>query len=222
EPGGRDSVLRAGLLPAPFHFTESFLKLKFLDLRSKIAVGRALLAIRSQRKRTDLDRITMLDWLREQQQPTQAIERFWRQVLVSAVNEELDRMAAAHGFQVFWLGFLAGSRSYEMGVPAVPLADLYSEKTWSRFPTVAIHERSAIERIVFENGKVAGVVVNGEVKSADAYISALPFERIQSLAPDLGLDLSAFTHSPITGIHLWFDRAVTDLPAATLLDRTLQ
>jgi zeta-carotene desaturase len=36
------------------------------------------------------------------------------------------------------------------------------------------------------------------------------------------LDLSAFTHSPITGIHLWFDRSITDLPHATLLDRTIQ
>ena len=32
----------------------------------------------------------------------------------------------------------------------------------------------------------------------------------------------AFEHSPITGIHLWFDRPVTDLPHATLLDRTIQ
>jgi zeta-carotene desaturase len=38
----------------------------------------------------------------------------------------------------------------------------------------------------------------------------------------LGLDLSAFRHSPITGIHLWFDRAITELPYAALLDRTIQ
>ena len=31
-----------------------------------------------------------------------------------------------------------------------------------------------------------------------------------------------FEHSPITGIHIWFDKPVTDLPHATLLDRTLQ
>jgi zeta-carotene desaturase len=29
-------------------------------------------------------------------------------------------------------------------------------------------------------------------------------------------------HSPITGIHLWFDRSITDLPHATLLDSPLQ
>ena len=59
----------------------------------------------------------MLDWLQEQRQPARAIERFWRQVLVSAINEELDRMAAAHGLQVFRLGFLARKDAYEMGVP---------------------------------------------------------------------------------------------------------
>jgi zeta-carotene desaturase len=43
-----------------------------------------------------------------------------------------------------------------------------------------------------------------------------------SLLPGLGLSLDRFEHSPITGIHLWFDRAVTDLPHAVLLDRNLQ
>ena len=57
---------------------------------------------------------------------------------------------------------------------------------------------------------------------ADYYVSALPFERLQPLLPDLPIDWDAFEHSPITGIHLWFDRPVTDLPHATLLDRTIQ
>jgi uncharacterized protein with NAD-binding domain and iron-sulfur cluster len=53
---------------------------------------------------------------------------------------------------------------------------------------------------------------------ADYYISALPFER----AAVMGSSAPGFEHSPITGIHIWFDRSVTDLPHATLLDRTLQ
>jgi zeta-carotene desaturase len=53
-------------------------------------------------------------------------------------------------------------------------------------------------------------------------VLAVPFERINALIPDLPLDLSAFTHAPITGIHLWFDRLITQLPHATLLDRTIQ
>ena len=57
---------------------------------------------------------------------------------------------------------------------------------------------------------------------ADYYVCALPFERIRAVVPDLPVDVTPFEHSPITGIHLWFDRPVTDLPHATLLDRTIQ
>ncbi len=84
----------------------------------------------------------MAEWLREKRQTPAAIERFWRQVLVSAVNEELDSMAALHGFQVFWLGFLAKSKSYEMGVPAVPLGSLYASDAWNRFENVRLRMRS--------------------------------------------------------------------------------
>jgi zeta-carotene desaturase len=42
------------------------------------------------------------------------------------------------------------------------------------------------------------------------------------VAPELNVDTSWVEYSPITGIHLWFDRPVTDLPHATLLDRTIQ
>ena len=58
--------------------------------------------------------------------------------------------------------------------------------------------------------------------AAEGYVLAIPFERVAALVPDLPIDLSRFTHSPITGIHLWFDRAITNLPHATLLDRTIQ
>ncbi len=223
EPGGRTSALEAGGLPAPLHFTGSFWDLKFLSLADKFAIARGLWAIRSEHgKRTDLDRISMLQWLQEKGQTQRAIERFWNQVLVSAVNEDLDRMAASHGFQVFWLGFLARADSYEMGVPAVPLGDLYGPGGWKRIPSVRFHLRAPVETVLEDNGAVSGVAAAGVHHSANYYVSALPFERLPAVIPALTLDLEGFEHSPITGIHLWFDRSITDLPHATLLDRTIQ
>jgi zeta-carotene desaturase len=223
EPGGRMSIMRRGSLPAPLHFTGSFAKLRFLNMSGKLAVASALLAVRYEYgKRTDLDQITMLAWLREKKQPQAVIDRFWKQILVSAINEDLDRMAASHGLQVFYLGFLARADGYEMGVPTVPLADLYSEKAWSRHPHVRIQHRANVQQIRIEGGRVTGLIVNGECVKADTYVLAVPFERIEALAPGLQIDLSQFGHSPITGIHLWFDRPITNLPHATLLDRTIQ
>ena len=58
EPGGRVSELRQGLL--------SFARLPFLSPRAKFAIVRALATVRRDwKRRQDLDRITMLDWLRE-------------------------------------------------------------------------------------------------------------------------------------------------------------
>src|ERR1017187_10406482 len=214
EPGGRISVLRRGWLPAPFHFTGSFLRMRCLTRADKIAIARALLAIHRERtRRKDLDRISMLDWLLQKRQTPRAIDRFWRQILVSAVNEDLDHMAATHGFQVFWLGFLSRADAYEMGVPNVPLGQLYGTDAWRRLGNVRIHFRSPVERI-----DSSGFLVAGERRAADHYICALPFERL----PAVGLPAPALDHSPITGVHLWFDREVTTLPYATLLGRTMQ
>jgi zeta-carotene desaturase len=69
---------------------------------------------------------------------------------------------------------------------------------------------------------VRAVVAEGEQHAADYYVSALPFERVPAILPELNLNLDRFEHSPITGVHLWFDRSITQLPHATLLDRTVQ
>jgi len=214
EPGGRLSILRRGRLPAPFHFTGAFWKMHCLSRADKIGITKALAAIRRERnKRKDLERISMLDWLLQKRQTARAIDRFWRQVLVSAVNEDLDRMAALHGFRVFWQGFMARPDAYEMGVPSVPLGQLYAAEAWKKMPNVRLHLKSPVEAIEGGDFRVGGESVRG-----DFSICALPFERLEAL----GLPAPRFEHSPITGVHLWFDREVTNLPHATLLDRTMQ
>jgi len=197
--------------------------LKCLSLGDKLGIGRALIAVLLEYgKRSDLDGITMLQWLQEKRQSVNSIERFWRQVLVSAINEELDQMAASHGLQVFRVAFLGSGDSYEMGIPRVPLAELYGENAWKQLPSVEILTRRTVDTIEVSEGRVTAVMSAGERLTADVYVSALPFERLQPLMPALPIDWSVFTHSPITGIHLWFDRPITSLPHATLLDRTIQ
>ena len=76
-----------------------------------------------------------------------------------------------------------------------------------------MHFRSPVERI-----DANGFLIDGQVVTADRYICAMPFEKLESV----GLPAPNLQHSPITGVHLWFDREVTTLPHATLLDRTMQ
>jgi zeta-carotene desaturase len=63
---------------------------------------------------------------------------------------------------------------------------------------------------------------------ADFAVLAVPFDVAARLLPalpeaePLRAQLGRFETSPITGIHLWFDREVTELDHAVLLDRTIQ
>jgi zeta-carotene desaturase len=107
-----------------------------------------------------------------------------------------------------------------MGVPDVPLRELYSEAALGRLAT--LHPREAVTAIDRDSSRITGIETAQGREVADFYVSALPFERLKPLMPDLPIEWSAFEHSPITGIHLWFDRPITDLPHATLLDRTIQ
>ncbi|GIU77693.1 MAG: phytoene dehydrogenase [Bryobacteraceae bacterium] len=223
EPGGRRSVLRSGFLPAPLHFSGSFASLRFLSPGEKLEAARGLLALRREYgRRSDLDSITMQQWLEEKRQSPRTISRFWAPVLVSAVNEELDRMAALHGFKVFRLAFLSARDAYQMGVPRVPLGEIHSAERLAPSTGAQVLLRRKVTGLHTEGRRIRALLTDNGPVEADVFVSALPFEPLRQLAPGLLDDWSVFEHSPIAGIHLWFDRPVTDLPHAVLLDSPFQ
>src|SRR5260370_12537365 len=100
----------------------------------------------------------MLEWLRRRGQTKRAIERFWRVVLVSALDEELDRTDARFGVDVFWKAFLSNSTGYRMGVPAVPLANLYDGcKSEIERRGGGVVLRPPVRGLQMANGALAGV-----------------------------------------------------------------
>ncbi len=104
----------------------SFLPFGALAAADKRCIAQALLAIaRAGGDPPGIDGLSMLDWLQRMNQTPAAIERFWRVVLVSALDEELARTDARYGIDVFWKAFLASRKGYRVGIPSVPLAELY-------------------------------------------------------------------------------------------------
>ncbi|HEV2022550.1 MAG TPA: hydroxysqualene dehydroxylase HpnE [Terriglobales bacterium] len=226
EPGGRQSVISPSWLPAPFHSAPSFLRADSLSFADKRAIARGMLAITvTLPKETEEN---FLAWLRRHGQTERAIERFWKVVLVSALNEDLDRMSVHYAAQVFRESFLKSPEAGRMGIPTVPLTELYSagaDYIRARGGEVAL--RAPVESFQPEPGQVRLCLAGREVRS-DFAVLAVPFDALARLLPDAGdtqplrQQLARFETSPITGIHLWFDRQITDLEHAVLLDRTIQ
>ena len=226
EPDGRRSDIEPSFLPAPFHNTMSFLAAHSLALEDKLAIGRALMSI-MRRLPAETDG-SFLDWLKARGQTQRAIDRFWKVVLVSALNEDLDRMSVHYAAQVFRESFLKSPQGGRMGVPNAPLTELYGAAgEYIRARGGEVRLRASVEAF---RPQVDGVrlSVNGEEMRVDSLISALPFQVLDKALPDdaaaesLRTRLRRFETSPITGIHFWFDRQITDLDHAVLLDRTIQ
>ena len=235
DPQGRRGEMRAGILPAPFHMAESFAAFAPLELRDKLSIARAMLEILLGKGKTaDLEEnggISMLEWLRRRHQTPAAIERFWRVVLVSALDEELDRTDARFGVDVFWKGFLSNRTGYRMGVPTVPLSELYAGcKSAIEQRGGEVILRSPARALRIQDNSVAGVEFDGDrVETADAYVFAVAHTAFLELLPDelkgkyaVFENLRNIKVSPITGVHFWFDREVTQEPFITLLDTTTQ
>jgi len=226
EPGGRRSVIEPGALPAPFHSAPSFLDAHCLSLADKLAIGRAMMSL-AARLPSD-DGPPFLDWLRTHGQTQQAINRFWGPVLVSALNEDLERVSSRYAAQVFRESFLKSAQAGALGLPALPLSDLYGiAGDYIQRHGGCVRLRATADSFRPDEDQVRIGAGGGEV-AFDYVVLAVPFNVLSTMlpedaaAPPLRAMLERFQTSPITGIHLWFDRQVTDLPHAVLLDRTIQ
>ena len=228
-PNGKPSVIEPGWLPAPFHSTLAFLRAPAFNLKDKLAIARGL----SQFMRgvpPDTEE-NFLHWLHRHRQTQRAIQRFWKPVLVSALNEDLDRISVHYAAKVFRESFLLSPQSGRMGIPSIPLSELYGAAIgYLRERGSEVSLRTSVESISpTENGW--HISAAGQTHNADAVVLALSFEAMADLLPilpdapgkaDLAARLAQFEHSPITGIHLWFDREITSLDHAVLLDTTIQ
>ncbi len=225
----RLAYLYPSKLPYPFHLLPSLLRFPFLKRshRYALVLGIARLWATPSNK---VPEISVGEWLKAVHQPVPAIEYFWEPILVSALNESLYRASLKYARQVFAQGFLGSRHSYEMGVPACPLSDLYGppceEYITQRGGQIRL--RTAVTRLDIQGNHCLGVQTSEGYIPARAVISAVPYEALLKLLPHQWLeeppfkDFELLGSSPIVAVYFWFDRPITSLPQSALLGRRFQ
>jgi squalene-associated FAD-dependent desaturase len=225
EPGGRQSILEASALPAPLHVTPAFLRLPFLSAQDKFELTRALTALIIRPSQDDGSSFD--EWLARHHQTRKAIECFWKPILVSALSEDLDRISVPYAAQVLRES-MKSRDARKMGVPKIPLTALYDRaRDYITAHHGVVRLRHNVRGFVPATSGVRLRLEDCE-EEFDYAVVAVPFDALARLLPEavesreLEQRLAHFEGSPITGVHLWFDRQITDLPHAVLLERTIQ
>ena len=225
EPGGRQSVLESISLPAPLHAAPAFMKFKFLSLRDKLALTRALNTLMT--RNPEDDGTSFQDWLQRHGQTPRSIEYFWKPILVSALSEDLDLISIPYAAQVVRES-MKSREARLMGVPMVPLTELYNAaKDYIVAHGGDIRFRANVQSFTPALDGVRIKLQDSE-EQFDYGVIAVPAEMLGKLLPvasqseSLREKTSHFQNAPITGVHFWFDRQISDLPHAVLLGRSIQ
>ncbi len=230
EQGGRRSVFHPNGLPAPLHFSNAFLRAPMLGAADKLAIARGMSEFMSAAEQDD--EISLEQWLKRTGQTALAIRHFWEPVVLVTMNDSFANCSLRIGAKVFRELFVKSPLGARLGIPTVPLSELYSAAA-RRLESLGgkLCVRSGVDAIVAASGGRWTLRTSDGEQTTDAVVLALPFEQTQKLvsglprsevANELDHDLERFIHAPYTTVHVWFDRQITDLHHAALLDTTIQ
>jgi squalene-associated FAD-dependent desaturase len=213
------------LLPAPLHLMPLLFGMRHFSLREKAVLAAGMLRLARWRDEGG-PRPTAQGWLEAIRQPPAVIRLFWQPVLESALGESIGLVDVAAARKVVVDGFLAHRQAADLIVPTAPLGTLFGERLaeWLAAAGVAVEtgrQVTALERSA--EGLVGGVVADGTPLPCEALILAVPWKAAARLVPDVVPPADErFAGSPITAVHLWFDRDCIDLPHAVLVGRVSQ
>jgi zeta-carotene desaturase len=228
----RSSTIQLGPLPAPMQYTGSFLKASMLGVADKLAIARGLMGFTRGNHESDLDSVA--DWYRRTRQTDGAIRHFWEPILLATLNDSAGNCSMQYAGKVFYELFLKTRNGGRLGIPTVPLSDFYAgaaELVRRRGGDFRL--RSSVESMSQSPDGRWQLQCGQETILANSVVLALPFEQTQRLlsastsAGKAGLDgllatTQQFVHSPFISVLLWYDREITGLDHAWLLDTTIQ
>ena len=192
EPGGRRSVLEPSGLPAPMHGLPGILKascFSFADKLSLLYALNAILAAGVFGVKEDPNQ-SLAAWLAEHHQTRGALDRFWRLVIASALNADLDQIGFPYAAKVIRELFLNSARAGAMGMSRVPLSELYEgARAYLEARGGRVVFNTTVESAAWDADARRWTIATKEEgqgsHEAQLLILALPFEATAKLLPGL-------------------------------------
>ncbi|MEM7477341.1 MAG: hydroxysqualene dehydroxylase HpnE [Planctomycetota bacterium] len=237
-PDGKYSPLsQLPFAPAPLHIGHWLWKWPGLSFYDRLSVARGMLKLNRLRQGSpELEEISGEVWFRKHGQTDNAIESFWGTIIVSALGEQCDRVSMAAVTKVLQDGFLRRRNAFHLLVPTKPLDTLFNQepKRVLKEANVDLRFSTPLRKISRQSrGFLVQSTDSSESMIARKVVLAVPWHQLGHIEFELEAseeDLfqprleaaSTLEHSPITGIHTWWDRPWLKTPHAVLVGRLCQ
>lgn len=216
DTSGRQFRLSCPPLPAPMHLLAGVLAWGALPLADRWSTVRMAPFLREARRRgaevaaagvpADL---TVSQWLESLGQGRAVCEWLWHPLVLAALNQSPETAGARAFARVLGELFSAGAEASSLGIPTVPLDELYA------VPAVR-HLEARGGNVLLRTPARLTTGADSRRWTARAVVSAVPWHALGSVwdgAPPEALASTATAAGalgaePIVSVTLWFDRGV--------------
>ena len=154
-----------------------------LSLADKVAISRGMMSFLQGVPADGGENFA--SWLARHGQTRRAIHRFWNPVLVSALNEDLDRVSVHYAAMVFRTSFIQSAQAGWMGVPTIPLSELYCTQSASCNRTADKLACATVSTALpmTSTPDVGDLDLKAAMSKRMLCVLAVPFESMQKLYP---------------------------------------
>jgi 15-cis-phytoene desaturase len=228
EKPGKYSYFSVPDIPAPFNVIFSILRNNDMltwEQKIKFALGLWPAVLRGQKYVEDMDKYSLLEWLR-----LQGIDdRVNSDIFIAAskaltfINpEDVSATIPLTAINKFLKQRYGSKIAFLDGSPTERLCQPIVEHFQARGGEIRM-EKPLKEIVLAEDGTVKHFLMRGingaadEIVMADAYVSAMPVDVIKTLMPEQWREIEFFEKMqglegvPVINVHLWFDRKLTDI-----------
>ncbi|MCK5088139.1 MAG: hydroxysqualene dehydroxylase HpnE [Melioribacteraceae bacterium] len=206
--GGKDHELKAFKNLYPLNLLYAFLRFDVLKLTDRVNIIKLLISIKLGNQ-TKTEHQSVRDWLENNKQTNESIDKFWRILVVGTLNTTIDSASALIFIDIIRKMFFNGNSAATIVLPNKGLSSVFVEPAvkYIREREGEIYLSEKVIDFVSENKCLTEVITNKNHRTDfDLVVSAIPFFSMQKIFSSKIIEQNFnlnFKYSPILSIHIW-------------------
>ena len=199
--------LKSGNSLYPFNLLSALLNYKAISLSNRFKLLKFFAKLYFYPDHS-LNKMTVSQWLKQENQTEELIKSFWEILTVGALNTGINKASAKIFADILKKIFFSGSKAAAIILPGSGLSEAFCVNS-EKF----IEERSGrislletVSRFGISGEKIISIFTNKRtITGFDYVVSAVPYINLKNILAKSGINLNNidFRYSTIVSIHIW-------------------